>query len=233
MPSYWCWCCCCWESPRPQGCRICNGRAADERRRAQPRKDHNYNFRRLAPAAVENNPHRREEGRSRTCLQRRRKGSRQSFSRKPRAHIGTRAPVVVTSAPLLPPTPSTPCIRCRRDYLSRKRAAVRSKFAPAEAAATARRPHPGPGCARPKDEAGCSRGHVLRKSGLHTRQALVCVLAVVALSAAPADAPDSNAHPSRFGTVSPGYCRSTPRPPPRPAAYGPSPRVCMYSWKSP
>ena len=44
--------------------------------------------------------------------------------------------------------------------------------------------------ARRMDDAG-SRGHVLRGSGPHTRQARVRVLAVVALSAAPADGPDS------------------------------------------
>ena len=64
-------------------------------------------------------------------------------------------------------------------------------------AETARRPLPGPGRARPKDEAGCSRGHVLRGSGPHTRQARVPVLADVALSAVPAVVPDSHEHPSR------------------------------------
>ena len=64
-------------------------------------------------------------------------------------------------------------------------------------AETARHPLLDPGRARPKDEAGCSRGPVLRGSGPHTRQARVRVLADVALSVAPADGPNSHAHPSR------------------------------------
>ena len=131
------------------------------------------NYCRWSPAAVENNPCRREDCRNRTCLQRRRQGSRQSSSRIPRAHIRTLPPVVVTSASLLlPPTPSIPCFRCRRDSSPKNRAAVRWEIVHAAnqagnqaenyPAATPRSPRLGPGRARTKDEAGCSCGHVLR-----------------------------------------------------------------------
>ena len=141
-------------------------------RRAQPRKDHNHIFFRWSRAAVENNVCRRDDCSSRTCLQRRRVSPLQSSSRNPRAHIRTRPPVVVTSAPLLPPTPSIPCLRCRRDSSPKSRAAVRLEIvhtanqavnqAENYPAATPRSPRLGPGRARTKDEAGCSCGHVLR-----------------------------------------------------------------------
>ena len=72
---------------------------------------------RWSPAAVENNVCRRDDGSSRTCLQRLRIGPLQTSSRKrkPRISTRTRPPVAVTSASLLPPTPSIPCFRCRRD----------------------------------------------------------------------------------------------------------------------
>ena len=81
----------------------------------------------------------------------------QSFSRNPQAHIRTRPPVVLTSAPLLP-TPSIPCIRCGRGNFPRSRVALRcemvqvANFAGNQAenypAATHRSPRLCPGRAR-------------------------------------------------------------------------------------
>ena len=64
--------------------------------------------------------------------------------------------------------------------------------------APARSPRPCLGRARPNDNGG--RGHVLRGRCSHIRQARVRVL-VAAFFAAPAGGPESNAHPSRLGTV--------------------------------
>ena len=126
-----------------------------------------------SPAAVENKPFRREDGRSRTCLQPRRKGSRQSSFRNPRAHIRARPPVAVTSAPLLLPTPSIPCLRSPKSRSAFRLEVVHAANQAGNQAGnlveifsvtTPGSPRPGPGRTLPKDDAGSSCGCLLYTS---------------------------------------------------------------------